>query len=285
MFSDPVNTSALFNRHKRRMTILQAGFAKSGNMLVHVILRSMLELAGYPYRSVICSDSEWQSQKAQHLFNSDLQPTIDVLDVDENAGCRYIVSSFYKRRITSLKEYAENCSIIWTHSEYTPPVFDPLLEVCDLMIYVLRDARAVLNSMAHYIVTEYYRSNFEDAGTTHQYLSDIDQCIGLLKAWRRNVEGFLHLKSEKILVIRYEVLTAQKERVIGEIASRLNLSLSDEVRRKILDRSSPQEMRRTMPDHVRRCSDDDWKANFSPELVRRIRTEMGDLLEDLGYSW
>jgi Sulfotransferase domain len=268
------------------MTVLQSGFAKSGNMLLHVILRSILELVGQEYKSVICSDPEWGALKSRHVFNSDLQPTIDVLDIEPNGQSRYIVSSFYQKPIHTLKSYTERCSIIWTHSEYSPMGFDNLFDLCSLNIYILRDPRAVLNSMAHYIVTNYCRVNFGYTQSTSEFLSDLETCRGVLRAWKRNVEGFTSLNKKKIQVIRYEDLVAEKGEWIGKITRKMGLldRLSDEIVEEINRRSSPKVMKKKMPEHVRKCVNDDWKNNFSDDLVHLCRDEIGYLLETLEYE-
>ena len=265
--------------------VLQAGFAKSGNMLLHVIIRAVLDVVGISYKSVICRDKEWNRIKGNFIFNSDLQPGIDVLHIPEGEIGRYTVSSLYEKPIYDLKKYVEGCSVVWTHSAFVPGVFDELLE-WSAPIYIYRDGRAVLNSLVHYLDTEYAKASLGASKAAQEYIEDEAYCRGIFRAWKRNINSFMENRSKKVLFIKYESLISDKRNWIKKIARHMGLGqVLDEKSIDFIERqSSPETMKPRMPEHVRTCSNTEWRSLFPDRLIRISENEIGDTLLKLEYE-
>ena len=97
------------------MSIIQIGYAKSGNFWLYSILQELIQIRG-PIKSFVKS-----TPAHSHVDHSKLsfkgQADVDVLDITEN-GFSWRISSLYQEEIQNLKEYVHCTSLVWTHSPY-----------------------------------------------------------------------------------------------------------------------------------------------------------------------
>ncbi|MBV6437312.1 MAG: sulfotransferase domain-containing protein [Phototrophicaceae bacterium] len=187
------------------MKILQSGVAKSGNYALYRIIQSILRRSGVDLSTYIATDPIYPIAREWPL-NYPEQAAIDTIDITDTRVW-YRISSIYRWPIDDIDAYLAHTTHVWTHSQVTP-LSRTLFPKFDKIIYLIRDPRDVIQSMARFAFTPYMQRFYPtEYATPESYLdARLDKQIS---AWRRHVAGHVMAAAAfDITILFYERLLA-----------------------------------------------------------------------------
>jgi hypothetical protein len=168
------------------------------------------------------------------------------------------------------------------------------------VIYIVRDPRDVVISQYHYhrkcrrIEDNYPLENFVErflAGQTCPHGS-----------WGENVGSWMMARRNRpeFLLLRYEDLLAETCRELAKVVSFLGIDANSERLLQAIDRSSPDEMRKSEKaeshrsgltkdsrqdiSFVRAAKSGGWKSSLPQPLIEQIESAWGPLMRSVGYE-
>jgi hypothetical protein len=161
-------------------------------------------------------------------------------------------------------------------------------------VIVVRDPRDVAVSFA--------AQSAATAEWAVDYLSHADTCMGtvdgvpeFISSWSNNVASW-KAASFPIMVLRYEDMLAEPERVFGETLEFCGFKVSVKRLRTALELTAFERLQRFEMEHgflprpktakrfFREGRADQWKDALTPEQARRIEADHGAMMSDLGYA-
>ncbi|NOG48286.1 MAG: hypothetical protein HND48_01695 [Chloroflexi bacterium] len=199
------------------MKILQSGVAKSGNYALYRIIQSILRRSGVDLSTYIATDPIYPIAREWPL-NYPEQAAIDTIDITDTRVW-YRISSIYRWPIDDIDAYLAHTTHVWTHSQVTP-LSRTLFPKFDKIIYLIRDPRDVIQSMARFAFTPYMQRFYPtEYATPESYLdARLDKQIS---AWRRHVAGHVMAAAAfDITILFYERLLADLPRPTRSAVSR-----------------------------------------------------------------
>lgn len=263
------------------MTTLQAGVAKSGNYWIWKIIDLLLLEGGVTNKSFVTSTSFYEGIGNDTVLSHEDQARTDVLDVDPG-GYSWRVSSYHREEIRDIAQYVSSCSHIWSHSEYSAK-FEQIFTLVDSVVYIIRDPRDVIVSMANFAFTDYVQKAYpHKEKSPEEYM--LDRGEWQAKSWKLHVLGWLSSMPENGYVIFYENMKNDLDGEIRRLILHLGLEVDDNSIDKIKSLVSISSMKAKNPDHVRKGSNGGWENDMPVELRDVIWSSCGELLQALGYS-
>lgn len=261
--------------------VLQAGVAKSGNFWLWKIIDEILKLDGAK-KSYIKNHEIQKILETKEDLTHENQSETDVIDFERD-GVYFRVSSIYKEKIEDFDAYLEEAQHVWTHSEMN----EVGIEACksfQKVVYIIRDPRDVVLSMANFSFTPYmmkYMPHGEvDVGS---YLSS--RLEWQVRSWVRHVCSWLRVKDGiGAYFVFYENLKNNPEKEIKALADYLEVSLDAHEVDRIVDLVSVDAMRVNNPNHVRKEEKKGWREELSDEQIALVEKISGELLKALGYD-
>ncbi|MFT4084094.1 MAG: sulfotransferase domain-containing protein [Nocardioides sp.] len=263
------------------MTVLQAGVPRSGNSLLYKALSGLYREAGAPWRSYIAGHAIQQQAQSWELSLSG-QAQIDMVSI-EPLGCHLGISSGFRELIRDFPGFVESCSLVWTHSPYDPGAADKFATF-DQVLYIVRDPRDALVSMAHFHYTDYSRK------VHHVSQGDPDSYIERAAAdfawyWVKHVVSFLAARKRlRVQLIRYEDLVRDLSAQLSSLAELLGLHVPTAGLDRLLGELDFRAMQASSPQHLRSGRPGVWRVEMSTEQVAHVERIAGQLMESLGYS-
>lgn len=179
--------------------------------------------------------------------------------------------------------FNEKARLILTHQEPRVEHFE--LFGCERKwIYIVRDGRAVINSLMHFLVTPVLLKRHPDYKITdvrklYQLPGYVEKHI---KWWKNDIDAFQRMR-DRYLLVRYEDLTAHKTEQISRMLDYIGISEGIDLDAIALD-TSFQAMKATAPVHVRKGEARDWADYFSDQHIKAFKRIAGDALIQLGYE-
>ena len=263
------------------LRVLQCGYSKSGNYLLHQIVSAILERHGR-LRSFVQASGVGAAIDA---LCPDTKRMPDAGRVDNfklvdgrwhvqfpDLRCRFLPLDFELALAHS--------SLVWCHDR--PDELAPWDDRFSHRLYVLRDGRDVVNSMLHYLVTPAILALYPDHRfeTLEQIYADLDFFAGKVEAWRDHVRAY-QARAGRWHVVRYEALVARREAEVAGLAALLGLPLDAA---PIAARTDFARMREAAPRHLREGRSGDWQRHFGPRHRRVFKEIAGAELIALGYA-
>lgn len=263
------------------MSWLQIGAAKSGNYWLHKILTSIRKEYELPVSGYITSQSIYPAAKEWPLSFPE-QASVDNAMVSKST-ISYRISSIFQMPVTDLREYASKASVIWLQSPYQE-LTEKLFDVCDKIVYIIRDPRDIIFSNISYQNTEYRKTFYahnqssDDAYQKSQYMPI---CID----WAGHIAGYWQpLQKRMAHVVFYEQLLSDPDREISRLIRYLGLEPDDKKIKSVIEASSFDEMKKNNPTHLRSGQSGGWKEKLNSTQKNKIRLFLGPLLDYFGYS-
>ena len=264
------------------MKILQCGCQRSGNYLMWRILRKCQKILGV-YSSF--SARSGIGDLTKKVYNTlGLKPHFsEVFELDRiewKEGKIYFhkqlredgkLSSFIN---VDLDFVLSVSSLIWSH---TPPALlygDGILDRFDKLFYILRDGRAVVNSLIHHVVREesILCQPTYNYFTAEEVYKDLSLFKKYVLQWKIHVESFLEVK-DKFVLVRFEDLIQKKGKAL--LLSVCGLNKMEE---SFIEEFSFSNMKREAPSHLRKGDNADWRNFFREEHKDIFKEVAGDLL-------
>lgn len=264
------------------MTILQAGFPKSGNLWLYKIIKSSIQHSGQPYRQFMTSQPVYQQVKDLTL-SYDEQASTDVLDIDPD-GCFYRVSTIFREPVTDIESYMSQCSHAWTHSDLHPQGLE-VLPLFDKVVYIIRDPRDVAISLSKFAFTPYAQQYLHLARRQRDPDSYLQSTLeSNARNWVRNVGSYLRSKDHlNIHVVFYERMLYHFDEEFRHLLDYLELSLSQDAREAIKHQVSFTTMHQSNPNHVRQGKSGNWKQKLTSPQQQQVLNVAGSMLSLLHY--
>lgn len=254
------------------MKLLQIGMSKSGNTLLHSILRMILQK-----KNLYKTTNKYINETAYNLSHKN-QINDDVIDFEKN-GIYSRLSSIKKDKIIDLEEYTAQTSLIWSHSVYRK-TFNDIIPYIDKIFYIVRDPFDVAKSNANFVLTPYMKQYYPNRFTCAEEWLDANYKRHF-KSWIYHLSGYLlNLRDhEKFILVRFEDLVNDKRSEILKLVKCLNLELNKEEIEDIVYRTSSKVQHKINPNHVSRAS---TQINF--DFNKKFYSDAQRLLRLFGYD-
>lgn len=263
------------------MRVLQCGYSKSGNYLLHRVLEQIQDAHGL-FRSFVERSGVGQTIDALCPRTRRMPDARRVDNLKLVEGRWHVQFPDLRARWLPLDwELAlRHTSLVWSHDR--PGDLVPYERDFTHRVYVLRDGRDVVNSMLHYLVTPAILALYPDHrfDTIEAIYADLDFFTGKVAAWRDHVRS-LQAHRDGWLVVRFEDLVADREREIARLAAHLGLAVDAAA---LAGATSFHRMQEAAPRHLREGKSGDWRNWFTAEHAACFEELAGEDLRALGYA-
>lgn len=262
--------------------VLQCGFPKSGGYGVHRVLAALLESAGvlrcYKERVGLAHLARAFGQgglvfpEAAHVDSLSFASGACALEFP-HAACRWLP--------VDPALLLDGSSLLWTHDPCHEALRAELGRVTHL-VYVLRDGRDVLDSLAHHVVRPEIRRlhpGYRHATPAAVY-ADLPLFASYARRWAAHVESWL-LRRERFVLVRFEELATDPAAVVAKLAAALGIDADVDA---IAARACFESLRRDAPGHLRSGRTGAFRERFSAAHHRVFEREAGATLVAAGYA-
>lgn len=263
--------------------IFQCGIAKSGNFWLYAAIQKLLAAAGADQRSFIQQQPIYQQAKDWALSFPE-QASIDVLDITPQ-GYVTRISSRFEQGIGDLDAYLAEATHVWSHSAYRAGLSDAVFQRVNCMIYIVRDPRDVLLSMADFVFTPYMRQHFPTAHDDRDaFLAE--RIESFPAQWAGHVKGYLEASPMLgIHILTYEEMRRDLTASLGRLAGWMGLTTLTEADLEALAVSlSFDAMRGSRPGHVNQGRAERWRSGLTAEQNASVIAAAGGVMSKMGYA-
>ena len=242
------------------MIIISAGMQKSGSAYIYNLINDIL---------ISCGKADARKVKEKNRLN-------ELMKWHNNNVGHLGKKLLIKLICLSLKE---GTFAVKTHSY--PTGFQKLLLKIGLIkiIYLYRDPRDVLLSAQDHgkkIITNGYNHTFAQ-------MIDFDDAFNRVKAWTNTFSRYR--KINNIVLIRYEDLMGAPLKEMQKICSYLNVSLSKNKMKMILEKYDKGNPNANMSGlHFNKGVTNRYKTELTQSQIDRFTTDMGSVIEEMGYE-
>ena len=263
------------------MTILQAGFPKSGNYWLYRIIREGIELSGQEYTSAI-RHHRLRESATELITGIPEQSEIDVLDIDRG-GVSMRIGFRHHSRVTDIDRYLSKTSHVWTHSPILTGSLDTLSRF-ERIVYIIRDPRDVVVSMSHFAFSPYMLSEDPhgepDPATYREHRAE-----NLARDWARHVLTYLANRDFlPLYLVFYERLIQDFHTEVRNLLEFLSIESEADTIERIQSATSLPKMQAEAPNHVREGKTGQWSGNLSARQTRQIIGVASPVMQILGYD-
>ena len=185
-----------------------------------------------------------------------------------------------------------------------PAVFRNEEPVCPELyprtVYLVRDPRSVITSYFHHYQAEFDDSEMSLDRFVAAYLDDPSTVVGPIARWDRQVAEWTDRSHvQPVMITRYEDLHEDAEGTLEEIATFCGIPAPRHAVGSARRRGGFEAMRKEEEEFgaeaegfrlqerrgnfYRRGEIGGWRDELSPEAERRSRTELGAVMQELGY--
>ena len=249
------------------MNPIQIGFPRSGNFWLYRILEGALERAGVARRRYIRRHPIHQEALTWDLGGTE-RAEMDMLDI-EPEGVSFRIGRRFREPVNDLGAYARATTHACSHS----PWCDRSAEVLghfSHVVYVVRDPRDAIVSLAHYAFSPYMRDAQPPRESDPQRLLALRH-RRLARAWTRHVGGYLdQAEAGRVHLVRFERLIDNFQAELGGLLAHLGLELDPAARDSLSRAARFETMRADAPDHLRRGRAGAWEETLTSDQSRRI---------------
>ena len=261
--------------------VLQCGFPKSGNYGAYRLLAALLEAHGlrrsFKRRSGLARIAEALGSE-QLLFPEAAEVDAFSLASGEtrlefpHPACRWLP--------VDPGLLLDGSTLLWTHDPCAVAV-DPRLASVTHRVYVVRDGRDVLDSLAHHVVRPEIRRLHPEYRheTAAAVRADLPLFASYARRWVAHVEGYLAHR-ERFLLLRLEDLIREPEATVACLAGALGLAVDAAA---LAPRLRFDALAARAPGHLRRGAIGGWREAFGAAQRRVVEEVAGPALAALGY--
>jgi len=203
------------------VAILQAGFKKSGNFWLWMIIEECLKQAGVRRRSYITRQPIYQLAKDWDLAFEG-QARIDFVHITPERAQLHIVPVFFWP-VDDLDQYIKKTTHVWTHSAMRTDCLAKF-KAFPKVVYIIRDPRDVAISYHRFANNKFHKRFF--ATTASSIVAHQD--------WGIHVLSFLLSQASlKPHIVFYERLLTDWDRELARLLTYLELDLGSKRRKAV----------------------------------------------------
>ena len=263
------------------LRVLQCGYSKSGNYLLHRVLSGLLA-AQDGFRSFVEASGVGAAIDALCTATRRMPDARRVDNLKLLDGAWHVQFPDLRCRFLPVdwSLVLAHSTLVWSHDR--PDDLVPFEDDFSHRVYVLRDGRDVVNSMLHYLVTPAILALYPDHRfeTLEQIYADLDFFAGKVTAWREHVRA-LGRHAGRYHVVCFEELAEDRTGTIARLARHLGLAADPEALAAATDFAA---MRRAAPRHLREGRRGDWQRFFGDRHREVFKDLAGAELVALGYA-
>lgn len=262
------------------MHLLQGGYPKSGNYWLYTILQAVFQQKGYRQQSFIHRHPIYPLAQSWQLSYPE-QVNINMLDILYE-GCFLRISSRYREKIEDISKYIKQNTHVWTHSDYCGERAE-VFHLFSKKIYIIRDVRDVLLSMANFAFSKYMQAYYPCwQKSPEQFLET--EVTKISRHWAAHVGQYLReAKCLHLYPVFYEELLLNFEGELTKLAAYLEIDLTKKERKAIQAAVSPDYLKQKSPQHVGQPAVAKWKKKLAPRYQERLDRQAIQLLKNLNY--
>ncbi len=268
-----------------------ASFPKSGNTWLRAFMTAILN--GTPTIDINAIRVPNFADVA--LLEHFLGISVAHLTIEELTVIRGHLSLFISR--THKGQFLIKTHDAWFHPDGGTPLIPR--SAVQKVIYIVRDPRDIAVSLSHHLglpisetIDSMNSAKFILAPVAQERMSQLPQIVG---SWSHHVNSWLSAGHPSVLLVRYEDLSSDTERVCRNILDFLGTSVSPQALRTAIAASSFEELRRHEIQHgFRECSPftdrffragkvNAWPLALTPAEAHRILTDHGSTMTRLQY--
>jgi len=262
------------------MKTLQIGKAKSGNYWLYKIFQYLYESQGIEQKSYIKQHPIYVEAKEWKLSHSD-QASLDVIDIVPD-GIYFRIADKYREIISNLDSYLNQCTHAWTHSMYCDQMENEYQKF-DKLVYIIRDPRDVVLSMARFAFTSYViERGTHNEKNQSEFIKN--RLYGSTISWVHHVGSYLKRRDDlNIHFIFYERLLYDFKSEINRLNDYLGFVLTSKQMNHLQEVVSLSSMKDKNPNHVQKGKAYGWIDILSLQQKEQIIRIAGPMLDILNY--
>ncbi|MFT4538587.1 MAG: hypothetical protein ACI841_000515 [Planctomycetota bacterium] len=205
------------------------------------------------------------------------QSEVDHLHMENDDWYLYVQHSIRKVPIV-VRYLLESSSLIWTHER--PSVLSEIGKERAL-IYMIRDGRAVVNSLMHHVTrpnvrARHKRYKIDDPIEMYKQLGVFRKYVQL---WHDHVRDYMS-RPEGLILVRFEDLVSDMSETCEHLAKTLGFNCDT---KDVAETFSFRRMKQDSPAHLRSDRQEDWTRYYGAEHRKIFDEVAGSLLLELGY--
>lgn len=256
----------------RSISVLQAGYMKSGNYWLWNIIEAALARSNIRKRSFIREQPIYRVAKDWKLA-FDGESGIDMIDIRPHVR-RYVIPPVFGWPIYELDEYVRRCSHVWTHSDLLPGT-ERYFKKFGKLVAIVRDPRDVALSVRRFDGNAFRRTFY---GTTP------DAALGPAQGWDRCIESYLrNARALDLHVVFYERLVLDWDAELDRLLAHLELDIGASGRRAITRATRFSEMKKRSAMHLAKGQAFGWMHELDAETRDVLTRHHEPMLRQLDY--
>lgn len=261
--------------------VLQCGFPKSGNYGVYRLLAAVLGAHGlhrsFKRRAGIARIAEALASE-QLVFPEAVE--VDAYSLASGAARLELPHPACRWLPVDPALLLDGSTLLWTHDS-CELALDPRLEAVTHRVYVVRDGRDVLDSLAHHVVRPAIRRLHPEYrhARPEAVVADLPLFASYARRWAAHVESYLAHR-EHFLLVRLEDLIREPEATVERVAATLDLAVDAAM---LGPRLAFAALAPAARGHLRRGAVGGWRDTFGAAQRRIVDEVAGAALAALGY--
>jgi hypothetical protein len=261
--------------------VLQCGFPKSGNYGVYRLLAAVLGACGqhrsFKRRSGLAHLA--RTLVADRLVFPEAAEVDSVSCVSGSLALEFPHPACRSIPVDPAL-LLDASTLLWTHDPCEVSL-RPEFATITHRIYVLRDGRDVVDSMAHHVVRPELRALRPEYRYTRvaEVYADRALIASYARRWAEHVASWLRLR-ERFVLVRLEELAADPAGVAAKVAQALGLVVDADA---IGGQVSFRALQPAAPGHLRRGESGGWREAFTAAHRRDFDSVAGEMLAAAGY--
>lgn len=266
----------------RAPRVLQCGFPKSGNYGVYRLLAALLDRHGlrqsFKRRTGLAHVAATLGAE-QLLFPEAAE--VDAVSFASGAALLEFPHPDCRWLPVDAGLLLAGSTLLWTHDPCevaSRPEFDAVTH----RVYVARDGRDVLDSLAHHVVRPEIRRlhpEYRHASPAAVY-ADLPLFTRYARRWSEHVGSYLKHR-ERFLLVRLEDLARDPAGTVERVAAALGLAVDAPA---LGARLTFAALAPDAPGHLRRGAPGGWREAFGPAQRLAFEEAAGEALAALGYT-
>ncbi len=269
----------------KTLKIIQVGYPKSGNSLLHKLCILSLEKLG-KHKTFMKSSGLSECFKkiyTLHGVNEQFYNQIEVDSVRINNGDLLLVNLFPVDDLLTLNiepsTLLSTSNLVWSHCR--PSEIHLFLLNFSIRFYIIRDGRDVINSLIHHtcrkdilkLVPKYKLESPEKVYERYDIFKKY------IYEWKQNI-----LSYKKISYLFTEIRFENLKKFGSDYEKILSIFKLEKFHDNFKDKLKFDAMKNDSPLHLRKGVTGDWKNYFSDKHKKIFKEIAGDLLIELGYE-